>query len=85
MMLFCFPHIQKSLDALSEAYWFSTMDLVSLYTQVRGMEETKTAFYTPFGLFKWNLMSFGLCNSPSTFQQLMEWMFGDQQWHCVVS
>lgn len=39
----------------------------------------KTAFCTPFGLFEWNRMPFGLCNAPSTFQRLMQHIFGDQQ------
>lgn len=59
----------------------SPLDLASGYKQVPVTEQDKpkTAFCTPFGLFEWNSMPFGLCNAPSTFQRLMQRMFGDQQ------
>lgn len=77
---FPLPWIEESLDGLSGTRWFSTMDLAAGYNQVPVTEkdEAKTAFCTPFGLFEWNLMPFGLCNAPSTFQRLMERIFGDQ-------
>ncbi|TWW54009.1 Retrovirus-related Pol polyprotein from transposon opus [Takifugu flavidus] len=75
------PRIEESLDALSGAHWFSTLDLASGYNQVPVAEQDrpKAAFCTPFGLFEFNRMPFGLCNAPSTFQWLMQRMFGDQQ------
>lgn len=78
---FPLPRIEESLDALAGAQWFSTLDLASGYNQVPVSEQDKpkTTFCTPFGLFEWNRMPFGLCNAPSTFQRLMQWMFGDQQ------
>ncbi|XP_076848812.1 uncharacterized protein LOC143496528 [Brachyhypopomus gauderio] len=77
---FPLPRIEETLDALSGAQWFSTMDLASGYNQipVNEADRPKTAFCTPFGLFQFNRMPFGLCNAPSTFQRLMERMFGDQ-------
>ncbi len=50
---FPLPLIEKSLDFLTGAGWFSTMDLVSGYNQVPVLEKDrpKTAFCTPFGLF----------------------------------
>ncbi|CAI5686070.1 unnamed protein product [Oreochromis niloticus] len=79
---FPLPRIDESLDALSGARWFSTLDLAAGYNQVPVTEKDKmkAAFCTPFGLFEWNRMPFGLCNAPSTFQRLMERIFGDQ--HC---
>lgn len=78
---FPLPRIEETLDALSGARWFSTLDLASGYNQVPVAEhdKAKTAFCTPFGLFEWNRMPFGLCNAPSTFQRLMQRVFGDQQ------
>lgn len=74
------PRIEESLDALTGAKWFSTLDLASGYNQVPMSErdKEKTAFCTPFGLFEFNRMPFGLCNAPGTFQRLMERIFGDQ-------
>ncbi|KAL6476359.1 hypothetical protein MHYP_G00148580 [Metynnis hypsauchen] len=80
------PRIEESLDALSGARWFSTLDLASGYNQVPVAEKDKfkTAFCTPFGLFEFNHMPFGLCNAPGTFQRLMERMFGDCHYQSVL-
>ena len=83
---FPLPRIEESLDALSGAHWFSTLDLASGYNQVPVAEQDKmkTAFCTPFGLFEFNRMPFGLCNAPSTFQRLMERMFGAQHFQSLL-
>lgn len=78
------PHIEESLHVLSGARYFSTLDLANGYNQVLIAEsdKIKTAFCTPFGLFELNRMS--LCNAPSTFQKLMERMFGSQNHQSLV-
>lgn len=40
-------------------------------------DQHKSAFVTPFGLFEYTRMPFGLCNSPATFQRLMQHVFSE--------
>ena len=56
------PRIDESLDILGGAKYFSTIDLASVYNQVgvAPADRHKTAFTTPFGLFKYNRMPFRL-------------------------
>lgn len=73
------PRIEESIDAIGGAKWLSTMDLASGFNQV-GMDDEdrhKTAFTTPFGIFKYNRMPMGLTNSPATFQRLMQTCLND--------
>ena len=81
------PRIDDTLDALSGAKWFSTIDLTSGYWQVEvnQADQEKTAFCTPFGLFQFKVMPFGLTNAPSTFQSLMELVLRGLHWStCLV-
>ena len=81
------PRIDDALDCLSKACWFSTLDLASGYWQVEvdPKDKQKTAFITRQGLFEFNVLSFGLCNSPGTFQRLMDLVLADLQWTtCLV-
>ncbi|KAJ8003957.1 hypothetical protein DPEC_G00153790 [Dallia pectoralis] len=83
---FPLPRIEESLDSLSGARWFSTLDLASGYNQVKvaDQDQHKTAFCTPFGLYEFSRMAFGLCNAPGTFQRLMERILGDQRFQSLL-
>ena len=83
---FPLPRIDESLDALSGAAFFSTIDLASGYHQVVMHEKDrhKTAFTTPFGLYEYLRMPFGLCNAPATFQRLMQATMSDLAFQIVL-
>ena len=85
--VFPLPRIDDTLDLLANSQFFTTLDLASGYWQV-GMHpdsQEKTAFTTPTGLYEFTVMPFGLCNSPATFQRLMENVLaGLTQKSCVV-
>lgn len=70
------PHIADTLEALSGAKYFSTMDLSSGYWQVgvHPDDQHKTAFTSHRGLFEFRVLPFGLCNAPATFERLMEFV-----------
>ncbi|KAM6975889.1 retrovirus-related Pol polyprotein from transposon 412 [Tautogolabrus adspersus] len=81
------PRIQDTLDTLSNARYFSTLDLTSGYWQVELTPRARkaAAFCTRKGLFEWNVMPFGLCNAPATFQRLMDRVLVGLQWEtCLV-
>lgn len=83
---FPLPRIDESLDALSGAKFFSSIDLASGYHQVAVHEKDrhKTAFTTPFGLYEYLRMPFGLCNAPATFQRLMQATMSDLVFQIVL-
>ena len=67
------PKIDDSLNHMSEAKWFSTIDLGSGYWQVHveSRDRQKTAFAKRKELYQFQVMLFGLCNALATFERLM--------------
>lgn len=73
------PHIQDFSVHLAGAKFFSKVDLVRGYHQVPVQAEDipKTAVITPFGLFEFLRMPFGLKGAAQTFQRLMDSVLRD--------
>lgn len=81
------PRIDDTFDALSGSVLFSTLDLKSGYWQVEMNRNSKhkTAFSIGNGLWQFNVMPFGLCNAPATFERLMESVLRGLNWEtCLV-
>ena len=81
------PRISETVDALSGAKFFTTLDIDRAYWQI-GLQEQdkcKTAFVMDGKLFEFNVMPFGSMNAPSTFQRLMDRVLGGLTWkQCLV-
>src|SRR5450830_485225 len=71
------PSLLDFSAKLSGCKFFSCIDLVKGYHQVSMAEADipKTAIITPFGLFEYVYMPFGLKNAAQTFQRLMDRLF----------
>ncbi|UYV84424.1 hypothetical protein LAZ67_X002122 [Cordylochernes scorpioides] len=67
------PNIIDFASHLHGKKIFSTIDLVRAYQHVpvESSDIPKTSVITPFGLFEFPRMSFGLCNAAQTFQRLI--------------
>jgi len=73
------PRIEEMFESIGAAAVITTLDLAKGYWQIpmEASSREKTAFTTPFGLFEFQVMPFGLHNAPATFQRLMNYVLRD--------
>ena len=82
------PHIQEVLESMAGSAHFSSMDFKSGFWQIKMVQEPQQ--YTAFmvgnlGFYEFICMLFGLCNTPATFQHLMQNTLGELNLtHCVI-
>ena len=74
------PRMQKTMESMVGTRLFSRMDLKSGFWQVKMDEESRQ--YTTFtvgsmGIYESLHMPYGLCNTPATFQHLMQNCLGE--------
>lgn len=69
-------HIQDFTHSISGCTIFSTLDLEKAYNQipVNEADVPKTAITTPFGMYEFPYMTFGLRNAGQTFQRFIDEM-----------
>ena len=80
------PLISQTVDQVNGMSWFSNLDAESGYHQIRLTERAKpiTAFSTPFGLYEYEKMPFGLKNAGACFQRVMDAALSGLSWQCCM-
>ena len=80
------PLISEIMDKIKGEKYFTKFDVCWGYNNVwiRKEDQWKAAFKTNRGLFEPTVMFFGMCNSPATFQVMMDSVFSDMIKGCIV-
>ena len=80
------PRVDDLIDRLGKAKYITTLDLSRGYWQVPVNEGSRprTAFTTPYGLFQFRVMPFGLQGAPATFQRMMDELLRDMDGYAAA-
>jgi hypothetical protein len=73
------PRIDQIVDSTTGCEIMSFLDAYSGYHQIKMKEsyQLATSFITPFGMYCYTTMPFGLRNAGATYQRCMNHVFGD--------
>jgi hypothetical protein len=76
---FLLPHLDKIVDSTAGCGTLSFLDAYSGYHQIKMKEfnQLVTYFITPFGMYCYVTMSFGLQNTEATYQKCMIHIFSE--------
>jgi hypothetical protein len=77
---FPLPRIDQIIDSTTGCARLSFLDAYSGYNQIKFKreDEEKIAFITPYGVFCYQVMPFGLKNAGATYQRMMQNCLGSQ-------
>jgi hypothetical protein len=83
---YALPRIDDALASLSGNKFFSSLDVFAGYWQIpmNEADKDKTAFITDSGLYRFNVMAFGLTNAPATFQRYMDAVLSGLKWNILL-
>ena len=81
------PRVQDILDNLGGQKWFSTLDMSQAYHQGEVHEDFRkfTAFSSPWSLYEWIRIPYGLCNAPQNFQRYINECLCDLRDHICIA
>jgi hypothetical protein len=73
------PRIDQIVDSTAGCETLSFLDAYSSYHQIKMKESDQLATYfiTPFGMYCYTTMPFGLRNAGATYQRCMNHVFGE--------
>jgi hypothetical protein len=76
---FALPHIDQIVDSIVGCETLSFLDAYFDYHQIKMKESDQlvTSFITPFGMYCYVTMPFGLQNAGATYQRCMQHVFGE--------
>jgi len=80
-------YLLPRIDSLGGNTYFSSLDMPSGYWQVPVSEQDiyKTCFVTRKGILGFNVLPFGLCNAPSTFQCSVDMALAGLTWEVCLA